>query len=99
MIRPLLVCALALGLCACAAKNPWTNPNVPKGQWESDWSACKDQASARAGVGGGGGYDPGDQRVPDPFAEYDRQSRKSEVDDAVTSCMIGLGYLPTRRKR
>lgn len=102
MIRPIFVSVLVLGLTACAAKNPWTNPNAPKSQWESDWSACKDRASARAGVGGGGAaamYDTRNQRVPSPFEEYDRQSHKAEVDDAVTSCMIGLGYLPTRRRQ
>ena len=86
---------ILLALTACAAKNPWTNPQLPKSQWESDWANCKDRAAVRTG---GTMYEFTDsRRVPTPFDEIDRQAKKSETDDAVTSCMIGLGYLPTRK--
>jgi hypothetical protein len=94
-----VACALLMAaLAACAARNPWTNPSVPKTPWESDWAMCKNRASARAGLDRTPYYDT-DRRIPNPFEEYDRQSKAAEVNDAVDSCMIGLGYLPTRKRQ
>lgn len=96
LIRGLALGLLSAGLAACAARNPWVNSSVPKSQWDRDWSRCKDRADAAAGLDTPS-YSP-DSRLPNPFAQYDQDSKKSEVDDAVESCMIGLGYVPARKR-
>ena len=81
---------IALGLSACAAPVPWVRSIVPSSQWDSDWSACKRMAEVRVG-----GYRDWDEPNPmDPLAAYDRQKASGEVADAVSSCMIGRGYVP-----
>ncbi len=96
LIRVLAVGLMSATLAACAARNPWVNPNVPKSQWDRDWSQCKDRADAAAGLNTPT-YSP-DPRLPNPFEQYDRDSKKAEIDDAVESCMIGRGYVPARRR-
>lgn len=81
-------------LSACAAQVPWVNNRVPQSQWDADWSACKRMAEYHSG--GARNWD--DPTTPgDPFIEYDRQKASGAINDEVSSCMIGRGYVPARR--
>ena len=86
---------VSLGLlCACAAQVPWVNTRVPPSQWDTDWSACKRMAEYH--YGGTRNWD--EPTTPgDPFLEYDRQKASGAINDEVSSCMIGRGYVPARR--
>ena len=94
MKRSVLIAGLAVGLSACAAHVPWVSSRVPKSQWDKDWSACKRAAEYNAG----GGRD-WDEPSSDPWAAYDRDKAKQSIGAEVSSCMIGLGYVPAEKKK
>ena len=79
---------LALGIAACAAHSPWTNPRLSPKQWDYDWDRCKAKADHLMPHNAA---DWDDSRQ-DPLAEANRLEAKKDVDGAVAACMAGLGY-------
>lgn len=90
-----LACVVAvLGLSACAAPVPWSNPNLPKERWSADWSECRRLANEQAGVNlSANDEDDG------PIARYGRSRMKAQVDGYSGMCMRERGYYPAQAGR
>jgi hypothetical protein len=96
MVRLSAALLLPLLLAACAAPNPWVNPQVPQKQWDHDYSACRRSGDRVAGWrddssdGGRDGYSP--------TRDYERAQSKRMYAAEVEACMRGLGYFPAPKK-
>jgi hypothetical protein len=87
-----LILLLPLLLGACAAANPWVNPQVPKDQWNRDYSACRRSADRDSG------YREDSREGYSPTRDYERVQAKRMYDASLNACMRSLGYFPAPKK-